>query len=186
VTPFDLTSAAPAAIWTSSNFGVDGGQAKQASATGCQSGLETSGIGAVLSVQQAVLEDGTQAPTALETDPPSGNSGALTGAYTIAPTSNGEVFSAEVGFCHSVASGAGMAVKVFAGSSPQPVWSGTLNVSGQLTQIKVPLNTGTTQIELQIADVTGEAYGDVVWVDPVIESATASAPSPRPSVTSTL
>ena len=164
VPPFDLTSAAPAAVWESSNFGVDNGLPKQeTNVTGCQTGLETSSLGAVLALQQAVLEDGTEAPTALETDPPSGNSGSMTGVYALAPTVGGEVFSAYVGFCQPVASGAQMTVTVFVGSSLQPAWSGTLTASGQLTPVNVPLDTGTTQIELKVAnDVPGAAYGDVV------------------------
>ena len=188
VPPFDLTSAGPAAVWESSSFGVDNGPAKQATnVTGCQTGLETSGLGAVLILQQAVLEDGTEALTALETDPPSGNSGSITGVYALAPTVGGEVFSAYVGFCQPVASGAQMTVEVFVGSSQVPAWSGTLTANGQLTPVNVPLDTGTTRIELEVAnDVPAAAYGDVVWVDPIVESPNAPPPSPRPTVTSSV
>ena len=130
--------------------------------------------GAALSLQQVPLEDGTQASTALETDPPSHPSARITGVFNIPATANGEVFRAEVGFCSGVTSGAQMRYAVFVGSSQQPAWSKTLDTStSQLTSVEVDLPPGTTQITLDVANASPAAYGDVVRVDPRVEAANA-------------
>ena len=76
---------------------------------------------------------------------------------------------------------------VYVGSSQQPAWSQMLSTSnGQLAAVDVPLAPGTTQVKLEVTTVSGAAYGDVVWVAPRIENASAPSPSPRPTVTSSL
>jgi hypothetical protein len=143
----------------------------------------------VFSLQQVVLEDGTQAPNALETDPPSHPSARITGVYILTtPAAANEAFRAQVGFCRTVPEGAQMAasVSVFTGSTQQVLWTGTLTVTSSLTSIDMPVPTGTTGISLSVANINGASYGDVVWIDPVVEASTAASPSPRPTVTSSL
>ncbi len=179
-----LISTATSATWTSFSIAGQRSTPVQTNLTGCQTGAEGAGLGAVLSAQQVLLEDGTQASEALETDPPVHPSAYITGVYHIPATATGEVFRAEVGFCSGVTSGAQMRYAVFVGSSQQPAWSKTLDTStSQLTPIEVDLPAGTTQITLDVANASPAAYGDFVWVDPRIEAANAPSPSPRPTVT---
>ena len=180
-----IPEASSSATWTS--FSSAGQPSLQVGTnTGCRAGAAGAGQGAVLTVQQAVLQDGTQASTALETDPPTQPFGHLVGVYAIPATKQGEVFRAEVGFCWGVASGAQVTAEVRVGSAQQPAaWSQTLTASnGPLTSVNVSLPTGTTQISLEVMTPQGApASGDVVWVDPFVEGANAPSPSPRPTVT---
>jgi hypothetical protein len=178
-----LVSAATTATWTSFSPAGQLSTPVQANVTGCQSGAEGAGLGAVLSLQQVLLEDGTQASTALETDPPSHPSASITGVYNIPATASGEVFRAEVGFCSGVISGAQMRYAVSVGSSQPPAWNTLDTSTTQLTPIEVDLPAGTTQITLDVANASPAAYSDVVWVDPRVEPANAPSPSPRPTVT---
>jgi hypothetical protein len=180
----NLIAAATTATWTS--FDPAGQQTTQvqANVAGCKTGAEGAGLGAVLSLQQALLEDGTQASAALETDPPSHPFASITGVYTIPATASGEVFRAEIGFCSGVTSGAQMRYAVSVGPSQSPPAWKTLDTStSQLTPIEMDLPAGTTQITLSIANASPATYGDVVWVDPRVEAANAPSPTPRPTVT---
>lgn len=177
-----MISAAPSATWTSVSPGSRPTVNVQTNVTGCQAGA----AGAVLSLQQVVLEDGTQASKALETNPLGRPSASITGVYTIPATTAGEVFRAEVGFCWGVASATQMTYKVgYAGSSEQPGSPEALTSTGRLTSVDVPLPAGTTQITLTVSspNIPGVVYGDVVWVNPRVEAASAPAPSLRPTVT---
>ena len=158
-----LISAATSATWTSFSSAGQLSTPVRTNVTGCQTGAEGAGLGAALSLQQVLLEDGTQASAALETDPPSHPSARIAGVYNIPATANGEVLRAEVGFCSGVTSGAQMRCAVFVGSSQQPAWSKTLDTStSQLTSVEVDLPPGTTQITLDVANASPAAYGDVV------------------------
>lgn len=179
-----MISAASSATWTS--FSSTGQMSLPVGTnTGCRTGAASSNQGAVLTAQPAVLQDGTQASTALEADPPTQASGYLVGVYTIPATQPGEVFRAEVGFCWGAASGAQETAAVLVGSAQQSEWSQPLTASnGPLTSVNVYLPTGTTQISLEVMTPQGATVsGDVVWVDPVVEGANAPSPSPRPTVT---
>jgi hypothetical protein len=188
VPPYDLISAAPSSVaWTSYSTAGQPPVQVQTNAPGCQE-VGLAGGAAVLSVQNATLEDGTRALTALETDPPSQAAGHVVGVYTIPVSAATEHFRAEVGFCSTASLGAQMQAEVFVGLSQQPAWSQTLSVNGQMASVDVPLSTGTMQISLEIFTPAGgtSPYADVVWVDPRIEAANASPPPARPTVTASL
>ena len=136
--------------------------------------MTSASLGAVFSLNQVMLEDGTAVSTALETDPPGRPSASIAGSYTLpAPTVAGEVFRASVGFCSGTGTGAQIQYSVIDDGSPQtPVTSGTLIAGpGQPAKsIDAPVPTGTTKIKLLVS--TGNpspAQAYVVWVDPRIE-----------------
>ena len=121
---------------------------------------------------------------ALETDPPNTPSASISGSYLLEkPTTEGEVFRAQIGFCSGAAGGSEMQYRVSAGSQasgpPETLDAG----AGQLANVSVILPAGTMQVELQVIYLSGPE-DDVVWFDPRIEAADAPAPSPRPTFTS--
>ncbi len=137
--------------------------------------------GAVFTLQQVALEDGTVASKALEIDPPGRPSASISGVYTLPkPTVAGDVFRAEVGFCQGVAAGTQMQYQIVVGSQPPPPVQTVDASTGQLAPVAIALPTGTTQITLRVMYPNGGQGGDVVWVDPRVEAGTASPPPSRP------
>ncbi len=181
VPPVDLIAAARNAVWTS--FSPHGPLTTQVqNNTGCQLNAVTSASqGAVFTLQQVALEDGTVASKALEIDPPGRPSASISGVYTLPkPTVAGDVFRAEVGFCQGVAAGTQMQYQIVVGSQPPPPVQTVDASTGQLAPVAIALPTGTTQITLRVMYPNGGQGGDVVWVDPRVEAGTASPPPSRP------
>jgi hypothetical protein len=154
---------------------------------GCQPYATAGGAG-VYSLTQVQLENSAVAPTALETDPNGFHGSLVTGDYTFTATVPGEVFRAYVGFCSGEPLNAEMQYEVTngTGGSQPPLANGPLIASsGQLTYVNVALPAGTTQLALVVQN-SGPTfpYGDVVWIDPTIESGNAPPPpSPAPGPT---
>jgi hypothetical protein len=181
---YDLTSLASSAAWTSYSI-LDKPSVPVQQDAGCQAGAAGLASGAVFSLQQVDLEDGTLASTALETDPPQQEGGYLVGVYTFPATTASEAFRAGVGFCSGVSSTAEMQYTVSVGTGAQQIVAqGTPAASaGQLVSVEATLPVGTTQLELNIGNESATSpVGDVIWVDPRIEAVNASpAPSRPPS-----
>lgn len=178
--PYDLVSAAAGAQWASlSPVGHIALPVKVA--VGCQNGgTGGAGEGSVYSLTQVVLEDGTLASTALETDPPGRESASVSGDYMLpAATQGAEDFRAYVGFCGGTGSLNQMRYSVTVGT--QTVASAQVDSSsGQLASVDVPLPPGTTQIDLSVTFMGANQAG-IVWVDPRIEAQNAPPPAPRPA-----
>jgi hypothetical protein len=181
--PYDLTMDVSSATWTSISIGGHLATSVQQD-TGCQGG-GSSVEGAVFSLMQAVLQDGTTVPTALETVPPGHESSSIYGAYTLpSPTVAGEVFRANLGFCQGVGAGSLEQYRVFIGNSQiaseQQLATGTLDSNtDSMTPVDLTLPAGTTQIDLDVMNVVGsQTEGNVVWVGPIVEAASAASSSP--------
>jgi hypothetical protein len=176
VAPYDLTSNVMSATWTTVSPAGTLATTVQPG-NGCQVGTS----GAVFTLMQVPLQNGTTVPTALETIPPGHESASIGGVYMLQnPTVAGEVFRANVGFCQGVGAGSLEQYSVVVGSQQQQVASGTLDSNtGSLAQVDANLPVGTTQIELRVMNVVASnSEGDVVWVDPIVEPANAASTSP--------
>jgi hypothetical protein len=178
---YDLTSLASSlsTTWTSVSINGTHTVAVQQNLSGCQ----VQGA-AVYGLSQVVLEDGTLAPTALEIVPFDHPSSSMTGVYTLpTPTTAGEVFSAQAGFCYGVPSTTQMQYAVGVGAQPPAQYQTIDGGTGQLGTVSVPLPAGTTQVTLKVINGSpGTTSGGVFWVDPVIEGPNGPAPSPRVTV----
>jgi hypothetical protein len=192
VTPaaINLITTADSATWTSNS---PAGQLSTSVETrnGCQANAAGAGLGAIYTLNQVQLANGDAVQTALETDPPEHESATVDGVYTFPATVSGEVFRAYIGFCSGGTPTAQMGYDVTYGPGPSqsPLAEGTISAgSSQLTYVNIVLATGTTQLELVVQnDENMFPYGDVVWIDPIVESGSASPPpSPAPSPTALL
>ena len=177
--PTDSPDSTPSPVASSTT-------AVQAGGGGCQGGA-TPTQGVVFNETDTMLEYGRVPPTmALETDPPQGSYNSINGVYHIQATPAGEVFRAEVGFCYGqFSTSAQEVIEVIPSGSPQPQSPSQTTIYlyvGKLTLISVPLNQGTTQLELLVMN-TDQPSAYFVWVDPLVEAATAAAPTAPPTVT---
>jgi hypothetical protein len=162
-----MISAATGATWTSfSSAGQPTLQVQQNA--GCQPGAGA-GQGAVFSLTQVQMDNGTTASKALETDPPGRPSASVAGVYQVPATPSGAMFQASVGFCQGAAMDE-MQYQVIIGSQPaSQAQTFDDSTTGSLTQVQVNLPAGTTQIQLRVIfPATGPSDDDFVWVDPRI------------------